>query len=167
MSTTATAEQPFPHHHPISSSGVRDLTISFVPLVQRLGKVFRAMTDIRLAEIGVTSGQDQLLDAMPETGTLSVSAMADVLRIRASTVSKMVDRLAEKGLVRRIPAETDARLTLVGLTDAGRDKQREVRQVWAALEQELACASTTARMTRMNVLAELEAQIAGRLARLR
>ncbi|AEG45169.1 MarR family winged helix-turn-helix transcriptional regulator [Isoptericola variabilis] len=41
-----------------------------------------------------------------------------------SSLSRMVDRLAERGLVRRSAAADDARGTVVSLTDEGRELQR-------------------------------------------
>jgi DNA-binding MarR family transcriptional regulator len=41
-------------------------------------------------------------------------------------LSRLVDRLAERGLVRRGPDPADGRGVRLSLTDAGRDRQREI-----------------------------------------
>ena len=125
------------------------------------------MTDIRLAEIGMQTGQDQLLDALPANGAISISLVAQTLDVRPSTVSKMIDRLTEKDLVCRSLSGTDGRLTLVNLTDAGRSKRTEVHRVWADLEAELTGATPAADGSRMNTLVALEALVSQRLGRLR
>jgi DNA-binding MarR family transcriptional regulator len=57
-------------------------------------------------------------------------------------LSRMVDRLVERGLVERSPDPTDGRAVRLALTDAGRARQREVglrhgRSVARALRAEL------------------------------
>jgi DNA-binding MarR family transcriptional regulator len=69
---------------------------------------------------------------------VSVSALAEQLSVRPSTVSKMLDRLIEKNLVARSANRTDARRTMVQLTAEGERVQATVRGVWQRLEIDLA-----------------------------
>ncbi|MFC4244217.1 MarR family winged helix-turn-helix transcriptional regulator [Gryllotalpicola reticulitermitis] len=48
------------------------------------------------------------------------------------SVSRLVDRLAARGLVDKLPDETDARGTVIRLTDAGRDAFHAVARVHGA-----------------------------------
>lgn len=58
-----------------------------------ISKSTRALVGLKLSELGFHNGQDELLCALDERSEMSVSKIADELCVRASTVSKMLDRL--------------------------------------------------------------------------
>ncbi len=112
-----------------------------LPLVRALlsiSKSTRAFLALLLADIGLHLGQDQLIACLRDGEPMSVSTLADRIAVRPSTVSKMLDRLVEKGAVRRLVSEEDARRTMVLLTEEGAALKPRVAQVWARLESELA-----------------------------
>ena len=51
---------------------------------------------------------------------VTVGDVAALLDVEASTASRLVDRAARAGLVRRAPSQVDARRTALGLTESGR-----------------------------------------------
>ena len=111
-----------------------------VPIVSRLlsiSKLTRAMLGLKLAEIDLCAGQDQLLAVFQGTTRASISTLATAVSVRPSTVSKMVDRLIEKGLMQRLRDPTDARTTLVELTPLGYHQQKSVANIWHAVEHDL------------------------------
>lgn len=105
-----------------------------------IAKSTRAFIALLLAEIGLHPGQDQLLDRLDPEQPVSVSVLAEDLAVRPSTISKMLDRLIEKGLVTRLASDSDARRTLVQLTEEGVRAQEQVRAIWQRLETELTSA---------------------------
>jgi DNA-binding MarR family transcriptional regulator len=111
-----------------------------VPIVSRLlsiAKLTRAMLGLKLAEIDLCAGQDQLLSVFQGTTRASISTLANAVSVRPSTVSKMVDRLIEKGLMQRFRDPNDARTTLVELTPLGQHQQQMVADIWHAVERDL------------------------------
>ncbi|WP_246233216.1 MarR family winged helix-turn-helix transcriptional regulator [Aurantimonas aggregata] len=108
-----------------------------VPSLLSIAKSTRAFLALLLAEIDLHPGQDQLLDRLDPNAPISVSALAEQLAVRPSTVSKMLDRLIEKGLVARIANSRDARRTMVQLTPLGEQAQTSIRNVWRRLETDL------------------------------
>lgn len=111
-----------------------------VPIVSRLlsiAKLTRAMLGLKLAEIDLCAGQDQLLSVFQGTTRASISTLANAVSVRPSTVSKMVDRLIEKGLMQRFRDPNDARTTLVELTPFGQHQQQMVADIWQAVERDL------------------------------
>jgi DNA-binding MarR family transcriptional regulator len=52
---------------------------------------------------------------------LRMSRIRDLLTVHGSSVTYLVDRLAEAGLVARTPDPADGRVSLVSITPAGRD----------------------------------------------
>jgi len=111
-----------------------------VPIVSRLlsiAKLTRAMLGLKLAEIDLCAGQDQLLSVFQGPSRASISTLANAVSVRPSTVSKMVDRLIEKGLMQRLRDPNDARTTLVELTPLGYHQQKLVAEIWHAVEHDL------------------------------
>ena len=108
-----------------------------VPSLLSIAKSTRAFVALLLSEIGLHPGQDQLIDKLDANRLVSVSALAEQLAVRPSTVSKMLDRLVDKGLLERSANDADARRTMVGLTDKGIEAQTAIRTIWIRLEQDL------------------------------
>ena len=153
------------------SLGIEATTDSFdqlVPTLLSLSKSTRALMGIRLAELSLHQGQDELLMALDVNETLSVSVLSDKLYVRPSTVSKMLDRLCAKDLVVRTSTPDDARRTMVKLTDKGVDAKRKVRQMWDSLDSELSTRlATDGDRSIIGALTVIDDIIATRLARLR
>ncbi|MGN6693088.1 MAG: MarR family winged helix-turn-helix transcriptional regulator [Aquihabitans sp.] len=53
-------------------------------------------------------------------GVLPLGKMGDRLMLHQASITNLVDRLEQQGLVRRVPHPTDRRTTLAELTDDGR-----------------------------------------------
>ncbi|ORE94761.1 MarR family winged helix-turn-helix transcriptional regulator [Aurantimonas sp. 22II-16-19i] len=111
-----------------------------VPSLLSISKSTRAFLTLLLVEIELHPGQDQLLDRLDMENPVDVSTLADLLAVRPSTVSKMLDRLIERGLVSRSANARDARRTMVHLTPEGLEAQRKVRDLWNKLEADLTSA---------------------------
>ena len=111
-----------------------------VPSLLSISKSTRAFLTLLLVEIELHPGQDQLLDRLEMENPVDVSTLADLLAVRPSTVSKMLDRLIERGLVSRSSNARDARRTMVHLTPEGLEAQRKVRDIWNKLEADLTSA---------------------------
>lgn len=74
----------------------------------------------KVAAHGVTVAEWVLLRALFDHDRLAPSAIADALRMTRGAISKLVDRLAAKGLVEKGSAGGDGRFQSVALTPAGR-----------------------------------------------
>ncbi len=102
----------------------QDESSIFTTLLQRqLGKLVRAYElcdQACSALLGVTPAQGYSLLSMPEKGYLSMNDLSKSLDLANSTMTRMVDQLAQKGLVRRKADAEDRRIVLVGLTEQGR-----------------------------------------------
>lgn len=66
-------------------------------------------------------GAGHILELLMEHAALSQQQIADMLRIRAQSVSEAAAVLEERGFVRRESAAHDRRVMLLRLTDAGRE----------------------------------------------
>lgn len=86
-------------------------------LVQLSLTVHLALTRVA-AEHDLSVTQLRLLGILRDR-TPSMAAIADHLELDRSSVSGLIDRAARRGLVARTTSTTDARVTLVELTEAG------------------------------------------------
>jgi DNA-binding MarR family transcriptional regulator len=137
-----------------------------VPTLLSISKSMRALHGIKLATLGFHIGQDELLMVADEKGT-SVSSIADLLSVRPSTVSKMMDRLVDKGLMERIGDGKDARRTLIRITPDGIKARKQVMQAREELEEDLAKSLGDHAPSMAATLEEFASLLQGRLRRLR
>jgi DNA-binding MarR family transcriptional regulator len=141
---------------------------SMIGALLHLGKTTRALMGLKLAEIGLCSGQDELLLALDEHGSQSVSNLAEIISVRPSTVSKMLDRLTECGYTARTGRQGDRRQTFVELTDDGRNMIGEIRDLHEQMDRELAHQQSDGRdVPGPSDIRELTVLMAARLRRLR
>lgn len=84
----------------LSDAGGGDTRI--VKELVALSKMMKALVRLRLAEIGLQPGEDDVLIAMSGDRIASVSAIASELFVRFETMLRLVDQLVAKGHVERI-----------------------------------------------------------------
>ncbi|MBU2697836.1 MarR family winged helix-turn-helix transcriptional regulator [Pimelobacter sp. 30-1] len=82
------------------------------------------------------SAGSRVLSILDELGPLGITALAQVDRCSQPTMTGQVRQLVETGWVTKTPHPTDARSSLVDLTDAGRAELRRIRRLSAALVTE-------------------------------
>ena len=103
--------------------------------LMRAQQIIQARVDDALRPFGLTFARYEglVLLAFSRRGCLPMGKMGERLMIHPTSVTNIVDRLEEQGLVRRVAHEHDRRTTLVEITDAGRNLlERVTRQVVAS-----------------------------------
>lgn len=97
------------------------------PLKAHLGYWLRFVSNhvshafaLKVEAHGVTVAEWVLLRALFDRDGTAPSGMAQALGMTRGAISKLVDRLAEKELLRRMPGETDRRYQALELTPRGR-----------------------------------------------
>lgn len=74
----------------------------------------------RLVKVtGLTAPQLVVIDTLHKQGELSPSAIARAVSLSQATITSILDRLVQAGLVERIRSETDKRVILARLTEKG------------------------------------------------
>lgn len=125
--------------------------------------VLERAVDVRLRPWNLSSSQAGALAVLVAHGPQRMSDLARYLLQQTQTTTDLVDRLEQRGLVRRIRHATDRRVVLVEATDAAQSLLREMdgagweigREALGTLgEQELASITDAARRIR-NRAAEL------------
>jgi DNA-binding MarR family transcriptional regulator len=84
---------------------------------------------------GISVSQCYTLETLREQGTLSMQALADQLRLAVSTVTRIVDQLVDKRLVKRQSDPRDRRICQVQLTAEGKRLFHTIRTELVAREQ--------------------------------
>lgn len=102
------------------------------PAVLRLARRIRQTRD---ESVELTASQYSVLATLSIRGRLSMGELAAEEHVRPPTVTRVVNALAERDLVRRTAAPHDGRQSLVDLTDAGRAlllANQRLRAEWLA-----------------------------------
>ncbi|GGK55478.1 hypothetical protein Ppa06_11830 [Planomonospora parontospora subsp. parontospora] len=97
----------------------------------------RVLLAALLAEIDLYPGQDRALSALWENGPQSQNALARILGIDVSTMTKMLQRLERSGFVSRSPCPANRRISIVSTTPAGDALRPEVERVAAELHRRM------------------------------
>lgn len=83
----------------------------------------------------LTVAQLSALTSLELAGALSPRELADVERVQPPTVTKIVGKLEERGLVQRTPHPTDGRQVIISPTERGRAvyaRFEQARNTWLA-----------------------------------
>jgi DNA-binding MarR family transcriptional regulator len=100
---------------------VPDHIEAFTHALRRLGALYARLAAQQSAAHGAFSKQELMtLGALGLDGPARMSDIAERLGLGQSAVTPIVDRLEERGLVRRMRSETDRRVWVVELTADGR-----------------------------------------------
>jgi deazaflavin-dependent oxidoreductase (nitroreductase family) len=96
----------------------------------------RARATALLTPLGLHTGQEALLLELDRTGPMIQAQLSDALGCEPPSVTLMTRKLEASGHVRRKPAPSDKRASIVELTDSGRALADQVKQLWRALAEE-------------------------------
>jgi DNA-binding MarR family transcriptional regulator len=104
---------------------------TFIPLMQELAGAYQAFSlydaeGLRKSGSDLTPSQARVIFTLGNTDGMTCKDIGDITLITKGTLTGVVDRLEEKGLVERWSVEGDGRKTIVALTRRGeRAYQRE------------------------------------------
>lgn len=104
--------------------------------------VFRLARHLRQARADaeeLTPSQLSAMGVLLREGELQIGELAAYEQVRAPSMTRLVDHLEGRGLVRRTPSPTDKRACVVGLTEQGTqllDANRQRRNEWLAVRLE-------------------------------
>lgn len=84
--------------------------------------------------MGGKCSQDRILMLLAHHGTVTQRELMDMIGIQSGSMSEVLGKIEEAGLLCRVKNEIDKRNVDVMLTEAGREAAAEVRQRRAALE---------------------------------
>jgi DNA-binding MarR family transcriptional regulator len=100
-------------------------------------RLHRSRVGDRLAALDLFAGQEQVVQALAASGTMTMGDLAATLRVRPPTASKTISRLAALGFVERRAEAGDGRIVRVRLTEMGLAKAEAIERIGEAVEAEL------------------------------
>ena len=95
---------------------------NFLPLLRELASAYQAFeiySSAHIRSLGLTPPQFDIVATLGNTPGMPPKELGEKTLITKGTLTGVVDRLADKGLVRRIASPSDGRSQTVQLTRAG------------------------------------------------
>ncbi|MEA3002192.1 MAG: hypothetical protein QOH81_980 [Sphingomonadales bacterium] len=130
--------------------------------VAETAQVLRRDFDRRAGELGVTRAQWRVLARLSRSDGLRQVALADALDVEPITLCRMIDRLAEAGLVERRADEEDRRAWRIHLTAKAGPLIETLRGIADAFLADALSGVDAAEQSRVrDVLARIRTNIAG------
>ena len=94
------------------------------PTLGRAAHLAKANMGARVAQFDITPAQTHVLLYLHHHGGQAPQyELTSFLQVKPSTANGVLDRMEEKGLVRRSVSGKDARRRLISITDKGREQQ--------------------------------------------
>jgi DNA-binding MarR family transcriptional regulator len=103
-------------------------------LLAQVSQVFRTLADSFMDQADMHRGQAMLVCSLFAKDGMTQSEIAEQLSVQGATVTNMLQRMEEAGLVTRRRDAEDNRLVRVYLTEAGRHKERAINKQLQDLE---------------------------------
>src|SRR5687768_17570114 len=103
-------------------------------LLAQVSQAYRTLSDNFMDRIGMHRAQATLLCRLFLNNGMTQSEIAEQLSVQGATVTNILQRLEEAGLVTRQRDSEDNRLVRVYLTEAGRQKERAITEQFLKLE---------------------------------
>ena len=96
----------------------------------------RARAAALLAPLGLHPGQEALLLELARSGSMIQAQLSEALGCEPPSITLMTRKLEAARYIRRKPAPSDKRASIVELTDSGEALVDQVKQLWCALAEE-------------------------------
>src|SRR5688572_18978258 len=97
-------------------------------LLAQACQAYRGLSDAFMSQIDMHRAQATLLCRLYGQEGMTQSEIADQLAVQGATVTNIVQRMEEAGLIMRRRDAEDNRLVRVYLTDKGRDRERSITE---------------------------------------
>jgi DNA-binding MarR family transcriptional regulator len=118
------------------------------------------------AKVGLSPTQLNVVKLLGEIGELSLSELSRRLAAQNSTVTGIVDRMVEAGLVERRQSEKDRRVWQIRLSERGRQVSRKVRVApWDWLHGALEALEPDEKAQLVGILEKVAAHVSKQVAR--
>lgn len=103
---------------------------------------------------GLSTPQMHTIEIVGHSGSLRMKELAKKMGVTTGTLTVMVDRLEQQGLLKRTPHETDRRSYLIALTEKGQKLFAEHHQYHLHLTEEITATLSTEEQTQFSAVLE-------------
>lgn len=105
--------------------------------VERAAHLIGAHLEGATSALRVTQGESHVLAQLASRGPTAIATLHHEFGHKRSTLTNIIDRLEQRGLVRREPNASDRRSFVVHLTAPGRRTARRITAVLDQLERDV------------------------------
>ncbi len=127
-----TDTKPFPRYDGATYDVGQSVGYQLATLVQMM----KREVELRMARHGITDAQWRPLWLLKSGVATTANELARVTCIDAGAITRMLDRLEDKGLIERTRSETDRRVVHLRLTQAGQATADRVPEVLASVNND-------------------------------
>jgi DNA-binding MarR family transcriptional regulator len=113
-----------------------DLSRNFGFLLHDVARLLRTIFDRRVKSLGLTRSQWWVLQHIFRNHGATQSELAEALEVEKATLGKLLDRLSEKGWIRREADAGDRRAKRIYLTEEVEPAMKAMRAAAAELRRE-------------------------------
>jgi MarR family transcriptional regulator, multiple antibiotic resistance protein MarR len=126
-----------------------DAEVAFAigPLIGRVRTVMLSKLDAELQPFGITGTQFAILKNVAEGAAQTAADLCRLLHYDTGSMTRLLDRLEEKGLMRRERSKDDRRVVSLGVTAAGRTALPRLRDSAARVIQRMLTGFSAAEVT--------------------
>lgn len=86
-----------------------------------ISKKLRPLIEKNMQPFGITGPQYHIMKMLKREGPARATQLADMMNVKPSAITVIIDRLIERGLVERCHSDTDRRVVMMQLTKAGEE----------------------------------------------
>jgi MarR family transcriptional regulator for hemolysin len=134
-------------------------------LLHDVARLMRKRFEQNARELGLTRSQCQVLAHLARNEGIPQGALAELLEIEPITLTRIVDRLEEAGLVERLLHHKDRRVRLLRLTKAAHPLIDDIFAIGALTRGEALDGVAEADRDRLfDILSSMKTNLLGRLA---
>jgi DNA-binding MarR family transcriptional regulator len=130
--------------------------------IRAIGIRHRALAGALLVPLGLHPGQEVLLLELDASGPRTQGQLAVASGCEPPTITGSVRKLEAAGLVVRQPSPTDARVTIVELSERGQGLMPELKVAWKLLAEQTVLGLTSTPLDSLSdALADLARSLTG------
>lgn len=98
-------------------------------VLRPLAETYFALMDkgaSHIRSLGLTGSQFDVIATLGDTGGMTCKELSEQTLVTKGTLTGVLDRLAKKGLIERVPSREDRRSTIIRLTPKGDTRFRKI-----------------------------------------
>ena len=129
-------------------------------LLADIARLMRKRFEQRAQSLGLTRSQSRTLAHLSKNEGIHQSGLAELLEMEPIALVRVLDKLAERGLIERRPHPTDRRIRLLYLCDEVRPLLAEIHKLADATRAEALLGIAPAKIEEtVNILSEIKANL--------
>ena len=113
------------------------LTKEFLESLTKLSRKLKTLFDARVTAHGLTYTRGRALMLLVRSPDLTQRELACMLGLEQATVVRLLDRMEDHDLIRRLPDDRDRRAKKIHLTEQGEASGQLVKSIGEAIRQEV------------------------------